>query len=63
MDRNGTLGAIPQSAERAGGVTEADLIAKKPAFIETCVRELQEIAHPERIFLVPTLQRLGKYSS
>ena len=30
-------------------MTDADLVAKKLAFIETCVRELQELAHPELI--------------
>ena len=45
-------------------MTDADLIAKKLAFIETCVRELREIARPERIgqdlreerFIAHTLQ-------
>jgi uncharacterized protein YutE (UPF0331/DUF86 family) len=30
-------------------MTDAELIAKKLAFIETCVRELRELAHPELI--------------
>jgi hypothetical protein len=30
-------------------MTVADLIAKKLAFIEDCVRELREEAHPQRI--------------
>lgn len=30
-------------------MTDADLVAKKLAFIETCVRELRELAHPELI--------------
>lgn len=45
-------------------MTDADLIAKKLAFVETCVRELREIARPERIgqdlreerFIAHTLQ-------
>lgn len=45
-------------------MTDADLIAKKLAFIEACVRELREEAHPERIghdlreerFIAHTLQ-------
>lgn len=30
-------------------MTDDDLVAKKLAFIETCVRELRELARPERI--------------
>ena len=30
-------------------MTDPDLVAKKLAFIETCVRELQTLARPERI--------------
>ncbi|MDN3517813.1 DUF86 domain-containing protein [Aquisalimonas lutea] len=30
-------------------MTDADLLEKKLAFIETCVRELRELARPERI--------------
>lgn len=30
-------------------MTDTALIEKKPAFIETCVRELRELAQPERI--------------
>jgi len=30
-------------------VTDPDLVAKKLAFIETCVRELRTLARPERI--------------
>jgi uncharacterized protein YutE (UPF0331/DUF86 family) len=30
-------------------MTDPELIAKKLAFIETCVHELQTLAHPERI--------------
>ncbi len=30
-------------------MTDAELIAKKLAFIETCVRELRELTHPELI--------------
>jgi uncharacterized protein YutE (UPF0331/DUF86 family) len=30
-------------------MTDDALLAKKLAFIETCVRELRELAHPERI--------------
>ena len=30
-------------------MTDPELLAKKLAFIETCVRELREIARPERI--------------
>ncbi len=30
-------------------MTDPELVAKKLAFIETCVRELQTMAHPERI--------------
>jgi len=30
-------------------VTDAELVAKKLAFIETCVRELRTLARPERI--------------
>ena len=30
-------------------MTDADLVAKKLAFIETCVRELRTLARPERI--------------
>jgi uncharacterized protein YutE (UPF0331/DUF86 family) len=30
-------------------MTDRDLVAKKLAFIETCLRELRELAHPERI--------------
>jgi uncharacterized protein YutE (UPF0331/DUF86 family) len=30
-------------------MTDPDLVAKKLAFIETCVRELRELAQPERI--------------
>ena len=31
-------------------MTDADLVTKKLAYIETCVRELRELAHPELIF-------------
>ncbi|MGA7981092.1 MAG: DUF86 domain-containing protein [Chromatiaceae bacterium] len=45
-------------------MTDADLVAKKLAFIETCVRELRELAHPalierdlrEERFVAHTLQ-------
>jgi uncharacterized protein YutE (UPF0331/DUF86 family) len=30
-------------------MTDPELVAKKLAFIETCVRELRTLAHPERI--------------
>jgi uncharacterized protein YutE (UPF0331/DUF86 family) len=30
-------------------VTDADLIAKRLAFIETCIADLQRLAHPDRI--------------
>jgi uncharacterized protein YutE (UPF0331/DUF86 family) len=30
-------------------MTDAELVAKKLAFIETCVRELQTLARPERL--------------
>lgn len=30
-------------------MTDADLVAKKLAFMETCLRELTELARPERI--------------
>jgi len=30
-------------------MTDADLLAKKLAFIETCVSELRTLAHPDRI--------------
>lgn len=30
-------------------MTDADLVAKKLAFIETCLRELRELTHPELI--------------
>lgn len=30
-------------------MTDADLVAKKLAFIETCVRELRQLCRPERI--------------
>jgi uncharacterized protein YutE (UPF0331/DUF86 family) len=30
-------------------MTDDDLVAKKLAFIETCVRERRELAHPDRI--------------
>lgn len=30
-------------------MTDPDLLAKKLAFIETCVRELRELGHPERV--------------
>jgi uncharacterized protein YutE (UPF0331/DUF86 family) len=30
-------------------MTDADLVTKKLAFVETCVRELRELAHPELI--------------
>lgn len=30
-------------------MTDTDLVAKKLAYIETCVRELRELAHPELI--------------
>jgi hypothetical protein len=30
-------------------MTDPELVAKKLAFIETCVRELQTLAGPERI--------------
>jgi len=30
-------------------MTDPELVAKKLAFIETCLRELQTLAHPERI--------------
>lgn len=45
-------------------MTDADLLAKKLAFIETCVRDVRELGHPERIdedlreerFIAHTLQ-------
>lgn len=45
-------------------MTDAQLVAKKLAFIETCVRDLRSLAHPERIaddireqrFVIYTLQ-------
>lgn len=45
-------------------MTDADLVAKKLAFVETCVRQLRELARPEMIdsdvreerFVVHTLQ-------
>ena len=30
-------------------MTDAELVAEKLAFVETCVRELRELAHPELI--------------
>ena len=30
-------------------MTDADLVAKKLAYVETCLRELNELAHPELI--------------
>ena len=30
-------------------MTDADLVVKKLAFIETCLRELRDLAKPERI--------------
>ena len=30
-------------------VTDADLLEKKLAFIETCIRELRQLSQPERI--------------
>ena len=30
-------------------MTDADLLEKKLAFIETCVRELRQLSQPERI--------------
>jgi hypothetical protein len=30
-------------------MTDPELVAKRLAFIETCVRELRTLAHPERI--------------
>jgi len=30
-------------------MTDPDLVAKKLAFIETCVRELQTLARPDRL--------------
>ena len=30
-------------------MTDADLVAKRLAFIETCLRELRELARPERL--------------
>ena len=30
-------------------MTDPELVAKKLAFIETCVRQLRTLAHPERI--------------
>jgi len=30
-------------------MTDADLLAKKLAYIETCVRELRELARPELV--------------
>lgn len=30
-------------------MTDTELIEKKLAFIETCIRELKELARPERI--------------
>lgn len=38
-------------------MSDADLVAKKLAFIETCVRELQELAHPELIEQDPREER------
>ncbi len=47
-------------------MTDQELLAKKLAFIETCVRELRDVAAPERIetdireerFIAHTLQKL-----
>ncbi len=30
-------------------MTDVELLEKKPAFIETCVRELRELSQPKRI--------------
>lgn len=43
-------------------MTDADLVAKKLAFIETCVRELQELARPELIDLDLREERFVAYT-
>ena len=50
--RNRYLDLLPhlqRHRQRSGCMTDADLIYKKLAFIETCLRELRELAHPELI--------------